>query len=140
MVVADGALKTYYRIFSSQRISKYRSWRTPIITVGGPIAVSHSRVTPFADKYLQAGRELGYKVIEDYVYNDNDDPDGLIYIQLMIRHGVRSNAGVEYLQNTAERENLHIAINSFVTKIAVKDKQAEGVYVVRDGRKSFISA
>ena len=109
-------------------------------SVGGPIAVSHGRVTSLADKYLQAGRELGYKVIEDYVYNDNDDPDGFIYIQLMIRHGVRSNAGVEYLQNTAERENLHIAINSFVTKIAIKDKQAEGVYVVRDGRKSFISA
>ena len=51
---------------------------------------------------------------------------------------MRSNAAVEYLGGTVDRVNLHIAVNSFVTKIEIKDKHARGVYVIRNGRKHFI--
>ena len=58
----------------------------------------------------------------------------------MVRNGIRSGAGWEYLQNTAERDNLHISVRSFVTKVAIINKQARGVRVIRSGRKSFIRA
>ena len=111
------------------KTSKYHS-------TGGPIAVSYGRVTPLADKYMQAGQELGYK-LSDY---NGEDQEGFNYMQYMIRNGVRSNAGWEYLQNTAERDNLHIAIRSFVTKVDIRDKKARGVYVIRNGRKRFVRA
>ena len=45
-----------------------------------------------------------------------------------------------YLQNTADCENLHIDINSFETKIYIKENEARGVYVIRDGKKALIHA
>ena len=111
------------------KASKYHS-------TGGPIAVGEGRATPLADLYMQAGRELGYKITD---YN-GEEQEGFNYIQLTNRNGVRSNAAVEYLQHTADRDNLHIGINSFVTKIYIEDKEARGVYVIRDGRKSLIRA
>ena len=109
--------------------SKYHS-------TGGPIAVGGARATPLADLFMQAGRELGYKITD---YN-GEDQEGFNHIQLTNRNGVRSNAGVEYLQHTADRENLHIGINTFVTKIFIANKEARGVYMIRDGRKSLIRA
>ena len=111
------------------KASKYHS-------TGGPIAVSGGGATPLADLYMQAGKELGYKITD---YN-GEDQEGFSRIQLMNRNGIRSNAGIEYLQHTADRENLHIGINSFVTKIHIENKRAIGVYVIRDGRKSLIRA
>ena len=42
------------------------------------------------------------------------------------------------LQNIGDRINLHIAVESFVTKIEVEDQKAIGVYVIRNLRKYFI--
>ena len=53
---------------------------------------------------------------------------------------MRSNAVVEYLGGTTNRNNLHIAVHSFVTKVDIKDKHVRGVYVIRSGRKYFIRA
>ena len=103
---------------------------------GGPVAVSGGRATPLADLYMQAGQELGYKVTD---YN-GEDQEGFNYIQVTTRNGLRSNAGINYLENTADRKNIHIATNSFVTKVDIKDKEARGVYVIRRGRKYYIRA
>ena len=111
------------------KASKYHS-------TGGPIAVGGGRVTALADLYIQAGRELGYKITD---YN-GEDQEGFNYIQVTTRNGARSNAGVEYLQHTATRANLHIAINSRVTKVHIQNKEAKGVYVIRNGRKTLILA
>ena len=122
-------LKSEDILIDELKTSKYHS-------TGGPIAVGSGRVTPLADKYMQAGQELGYRITD---YN-GEDQEGFNHIQLMVRNGVRSNAGWEYLQNTADRDNLHIGIRSFVTKIDIKDKKARGVYLIRNGRKQYIRA
>ena len=103
---------------------------------GGPIAVSGGGATPLTDLFMQAGEELGYKITD---YN-GEDQEGFSRMQLTIRNGIRSNVGVEYLQHTADRDNLHIGINSIVTKIQIENKSATGVYVIREGRKSLINA
>ena len=109
--------------------SKYHS-------TGGPVAVSHGRVTPLAEMYMQAGQELGYK-LNDY---NGKDQEGFSYTQLLVRNGVRSNVGVEYLENTGNRNNLHIAIRSYVTNIEIQNQAATGVFFIRNGRKHFIKA
>ena len=103
---------------------------------GGPIPVNSGRATPLADLYMQAGKEMGYKITD---YN-GEDQEGFNYIQLNTKNGVRSSSAQELLANTADRENLDIAVNSFVTKIEILDKKATGVFVIRNGRKYFIEA
>ena len=109
--------------------SKYHS-------TGGPIAVSESRATPLADLYLKAGEELGYKV-SDY---NGEKQEGFSRMQINVRKGVRSSSGAEYLARAAGRNNLHVALRSYVTKIEIENKKAAGVYVIRNGRKLLIKA
>ena len=109
--------------------SKYHS-------TGGPLAVSGGRVTPLSDAYMKAGEELGWQ-ISDY---NGADQEGFSRIQVTVRKGMRSSTGVEFLSNTADRDNLHIALRSHVSKIEITNKKATGVYVIRDGRKLFIKA
>ena len=105
-------------------------------STGGPLAVSEGKVTPLAGAYMKAAKELGWRICD---YNGKDQ-EGFSSMQLTVRKGVRSSTGLEYLGNTADRENLHIAVRSHVTKIEIKNKIANGVYFVREGRKYFTKA
>ena len=109
--------------------SKYHS-------AGGPLAVSEGKTTPLADVYMKAAKELGWR-IDDY---NGQDQEGFSIMQHTVRKGVRSSTSLEYLGNTANRENLHIVVKSHVTKVEIKNKRAVGVYVVRENRKHFIKA
>ena len=103
---------------------------------GGPLAVSSSRQTPLAGLYMQAGKEAGYNITD---YN-GEDQEGFNNIQLNTRNGIRSSTGLEYLEQTASRNNLHIAVRSFVTKIEIKNNKAIGVFLIRNARKYYIKA
>ena len=105
-------------------------------STGGPLAVSTGKVTPLADLYMKASNEAGYNITD---YN-GENQEGFSYIQRTIRNGVRSSTSVEYLKNTADRTNLHIAVNSMVTKIVIEKKSATGVFVIRNHKKYFIKA
>lgn len=105
-------------------------------STGGPLAVSSGLGTPLADLYMKAGKEMGYEITD---YN-GEDQEGFNFIQSNTRNGVRSSSALELLENTAERKNLHIAVESFVSKIEIVNKAATGVFVIRDGRKHFIKA
>ena len=109
--------------------SKYHS-------TGGPLAVSGTKVTPLSDLYLKAGEEMGWKV-NDY---NGADQEGISRVQGTVRKGVRSSTGVEYLGNTADRNNLHIVLRSHVSKVDIKKRRATGVYFIRDGRKYYVKA
>ena len=127
-------VKPYFLKFEDIKVDELKS--SEFHGSGGPIAVTTGSLTPLADLYLQAGKELGYDITD---YNGNDQ-DGFYKTQLMIRNGIRSNVWVEYLKNNLERENLDIATGSFATQIEIVDKRAVGVYYVRNGRKYFIKA
>ena len=103
---------------------------------GGYLGVSTGGVTPLADLHLKAGQEIGYDIVD---YNGQTQ-EGFSPMQLTVRNGVRSSTGVEFLGRAKGRKNLHVGIDSFVTKIEIKNKKATGVYVVRNGRKYFIKA
>lgn len=103
-------------------------------TSGGPITVSESKVTPLSDLYMKAGKELGYKMSD---YNGKEQ-EGFSRMQTNVRDGVRSSSGAEYLARATGRNNLHIALKSYVTKIKIETMKATGVYVIRNGRKQLI--
>ena len=109
---------------------------SPYHSSGGPLSVESGKATPLAEMYMKAGRELGYNNTD---YN-GEDQEGFNYMQETTRNGVRSSTSVEYLGNTASRNNLHIAVNSFVTKVEIEKSRATGVYIIRKSRKIFIKA
>jgi choline dehydrogenase-like flavoprotein len=103
---------------------------------GGPMAVSESVATSLANLYMKAGQELGYNITD---YNGGEHI-GFNKIQINSRGGTRESSAVAYLGRPRKKENLDISINSFVTKLAITDKTATGVYYVRNNRKYFVQA
>ncbi|KAL4218200.1 hypothetical protein ACF0H5_022936 [Mactra antiquata] len=125
----------YFKKSEDNLISKYE-W-SKYHSRQGRIAVSEGGTTPLTDLYLQAGREMKYEV-EDL---NGEVREGFDRIQTNIRNGVRSSAALEFLGKVAgDRENLHIGVNSFVTKIQITKGRAQGVYVIRNNKKYFIKA
>ncbi|XP_060575318.1 glucose dehydrogenase [FAD, quinone]-like [Ruditapes philippinarum] len=103
---------------------------------GGPMAVSGGSVTPIADIYLEAGKELGYNITD----NNAETQEGFSKAQLNVRKGVRDSSAVAFLGSFEKRQNLDIVINTFVTKVDIKNKKATGVYYIRNGKKEFVKA
>ncbi|XP_053381067.1 glucose dehydrogenase [FAD, quinone]-like [Mercenaria mercenaria] len=103
---------------------------------GGPLAVSHGYLTQLTDVFLRAGLELGYNVTD---YN-GEDQEGFSIVQKMTRNGVRSSTSLEYLGRANGRDNLHISLKSFATKIQITNKCAEGVFYIKDGIKRYVKA
>ena len=102
----------------------------------GPMSVSDGKVTPMAELYLQAGKELGYEV-GDY---NGEEQEGFSAFQQHINDGIRSSTPNSFLVEASRRKNLHISLHSFVSKIEVKNKKAIGVSMVKDYQKRSIRA
>lgn len=103
---------------------------------GGPLAVSDGRVTTLQDYYMRAAKDAGF---QEKDYNEMEG-EGIGKAQLTIRKGTRSSTGLEYLGPAKDRQNLHVAVNSFVTKVKIENKRAVGVYVIRDNKKRLITS
>lgn len=116
-------------LIDSLKTSKYHS-------MGGYLGISTGGVTPIADIYLEAGKEMGYEITD---YN-GEIQQGWSPMQLTIRSGVRSSTSLEFLGRAIGRPNFHVAVNTMVTKIAIENKRAKGVFVIQNGRKLFIEA
>ncbi|XP_060557897.1 glucose dehydrogenase [FAD, quinone]-like [Ruditapes philippinarum] len=103
---------------------------------GGPMAVSGSLVTELSDLYMKAGQELGFNITD---YNGADQ-EGFNRIQISVRNGVREATGLAFLGRIDRRANLDIVLETFVTKVDIKNSSALGVFYVRNGRKSYVAA
>ena len=122
-------LKSEDMTIENLKSSKYHS-------TGGYLAVSGGGVSPNAEKFLKAGTEIGYDIID---YN-GETQEGFCENHLNVRNGVRSSTSLEFLGRARGRPNLHVAVNSFVTKIKIEKNAAKGVYVIRKERKHYIEA
>ena len=68
---------------------------------------------------MKAGNEAGY-IITDY---NDEDQEGLSYIQTNTRNGVRSSISVEYLESSADRTNLHIAVKVWSAELTLRIRE-----------------
>ncbi|XP_052777782.1 oxygen-dependent choline dehydrogenase-like [Mya arenaria] len=102
---------------------------------GGPIAVTYSPPSGLTPLGLKAGSELGYNVTD---YN-GEIPEGFSVVQSTLRNGIRSSTTDEFIAKE-KRQNLDIVTRSFVTKINIQDKKANGVFFIRNGRKQYVKA
>ncbi|XP_011645474.1 glucose dehydrogenase [FAD, quinone]-like [Pogonomyrmex barbatus] len=94
--------------------------------------------TPLRDRFLKAGQELGYDLID---YN-SDKYIGFSTVQANLRYGHRVSASKAFLRPIRDRTNLYLSKLSTVTKIVInpQTKSATGVQFVKDHKMYFASA
>ncbi|GFG37716.1 hypothetical protein Cfor_11790 [Coptotermes formosanus] len=94
--------------------------------------------TPLADAFLEAGKEMGQRVVD---YNGKTQVD-FSYLQATMRNGTRWSASRAFLHPIRHRSNLHVRKRSLVTNILIDrdTKTAYGVEFVRDNKKFVVHA
>ena len=102
---------------------------------GGPINVSYSNATKLPEIFIEAGKELGYKEVD---YNAKEQ-EGFANQQSCISNGARINTFDTMLRPAMTRENLHVTVNTHVTKINFNDNnRAVSVDFIRNGKKETV--
>jgi choline dehydrogenase len=98
----------------------------------GPINVTQLKnFDKLADAYLDANREAGFELVDDY--NDGHY-EGSSYLQYSTTpRGFRCSSAVGYLRPAQGRPNLEIWTNTLVNRILLDGKRAIGVECTRDG-------
>ncbi|XP_069673372.1 glucose dehydrogenase [FAD, quinone]-like isoform X2 [Periplaneta americana] len=108
-------------------------------STGGEVTISYAPYrTPLADAFVQAGAELGYRIID---YN-GETQTGFSYLQSLTRNGTRLSASRAFLHPIKQRTNFHVKKRSLVTKIMIdpRTKTAYGVEFIRGSKKYFVRA
>lgn len=113
--------------------------RTPYHSTGGYLTVQEAPWhTPLAAAFVQAGVEMGY---------ENRDINGELQTGFMIaqgttRRGTRCSTGKAFLRPARLRKNLHVAMDSHVTRVLIDPvtKRAFGVEFSREGKLHVIRA
>ena len=97
----------------------------------GPIGVtSLKNFDPLADGYVQACREAGFSIVEDY--NDGHY-EGAAYLQYSTRRGYRSSSSAGYLRPARGRANLVVWTDTVVTRVLIENRRAVGIECRRAG-------
>ena len=120
----DDVLPYFLKSEDSQlgKDSKYHS-------TGGPLTVSYPSYSTVAAKaFVEAGRELGYRV-GDY---NGESPFGFSLSQMTIRNGKRCSTATAFLRPVMERCNLHIGTGVTVRKVIIEDNKAVGVSYIQE--------
>ncbi|CAH1107823.1 unnamed protein product [Psylliodes chrysocephalus] len=113
--------------------------KTPYHGKDGPLTVQESPWrTPLVVAFLEAGLEMGYPIRDI----NGADQAGFMIAQGTIRRGARCSTAKAFLRPVKLRKNIHVALNSHVTKVLINpaNMRAFGVEFVRNGRKQIVTA
>ncbi len=99
---------------------------------GGPLNVANLRTTnPFQKIYLEAARQAGFPLIDDF---NGADQEGIGIYQVTQKDGERWNAARAYLApHLASRPNLTVITQARARRILFDGKRAGGVEVLQGG-------
>ncbi|OWR55003.1 hypothetical protein KGM_207052 [Danaus plexippus plexippus] len=105
--------------------------KTPYHSTGGYLTISEAPYhTPLVSSFIDAGLEMGY--LNRDINGENQT--GFMVAQGTLRRGSRCSTSKAFLRPAKDRTNLHISINSFVTKVMIdpRTKIAFGVEFVKN--------
>ncbi|MDP3197781.1 choline dehydrogenase [Tabrizicola sp.] len=111
----------------------------------GPLHVSRgTRVNPLFDAFIEAGRQAGYPVTQDY---NGQQQEGFGPFEATIHKGRRWSAANAYLKPAMAGGNVQI-VRGFARKVVMEGKRAVGVeidtragrQVIRAGREVILAA
>ncbi|KAF7271748.1 hypothetical protein GWI33_015426 [Rhynchophorus ferrugineus] len=104
---------------------------SPYHNSGGYLTIDESPYkTSLVDAFLSAGKELGYNIVDV----NGKYQTGFARAQGTLRRGSRCSTGKGFLLPAKDRPNLHIAMNSRVTKLSIDpiSKRCYGVEFIRN--------
>lgn len=99
----------------------------------GPLRVSHLRTdNPFQQHYLDAAREVGYPINEDF---NGPRQEGIGIYQVTQDNGERWSSFRAYLQpHMGQRGNLRVETAARTQRVLFEGKRAVGVEYIQNGR------
>ena len=112
----------------------------------GPMHVRRgSRRNPLYQAFVEAGRQAGYPVTEDY---NGRQQEGFGAMEMTVHHGVRWSAANAFLRPALKRPNLTLVTQAYARRILLEGKRAVGVeydvagelHVARARREVVIAA
>ncbi len=104
----------------------------------GPIHVTRKgRANPLYNAFIEAGREAGYPVTQDY---NGSQQEGFGIFEQTIWKGRRWSAATAYLYPALKRANLRLETGALACRIVLEGKRATGVEYVHHGRKKIAKA
>jgi len=98
----------------------------------GPMHVRRGRrLNPLYQAFIEAGREAGYPVTQDY---NGRQQEGFGPMEMTIHNGFRWSAANAYLRPAFKRANLRLMTGTYVRRIMLEGKRAVGVEFEQGGR------
>ncbi|XP_060533708.1 uncharacterized protein LOC132706396 [Cylas formicarius] len=113
--------------------------KTPYHGKGGLLTIQESPWrSPLVVAFVQAGMELGYPNRDI----NGAEQAGFMIAQGTIRRGKRCSTAKAFLRPVKLRKNIHVALNSHVTRILINpsNMRAFGVEFARNGKKQVVLA
>lgn len=106
---------------------------------GGPLNVSHLRTDhPVHQRYLEAARQVGYPVIDDF---NGANQEGIGIYQVTQKDGERWSAARAYIYpHLGTRPNLKVELQAQVRRILFEGKRAVGVEIEQAGITRILRA
>ncbi|KAK7500392.1 hypothetical protein BaRGS_00008299 [Batillaria attramentaria] len=129
--VLGGSSSTNYMVWTRGHPHDYDHWAEQ-----GCEGWSFKDVLPYFIKSEDGAREMGLELMD----SNADGKDGVALVHNTIHKGERYSAARAYLHPVLHRKNLHVAANSFVTKVVFEGKRAMGVEMIRNNRKQVVKA
>ena len=122
----------YFRRMESSHgaSSDYRGTSGPLHVTRGP------RTNPLFDAFIEAGRQAGYPVTQDY---NGAAQEGFGPMEATIWKGRRWSAANAYLRPAMARGNVSV-VRGLARRVVIADGRATGVEVARKGGVEVISA
>lgn len=109
------------------------SWRGD----DGPLHVTRGpRDNPLHNAFVEAGREAGYPVTDDY---NGHQQEGFGPMEMTVWKGRRWSAANAYLKPALKRDNCNL-IRGFVRRVIITDGRATGVEIERGGKIEIVQA
>lgn len=104
----------------------------------GPLNVADLRSdNPFQQIYLEAGKQAGFKITNDF---NGADQEGVGIYQVTQKNGERWSAARAYLFPHLQRRNLTVHTKAMVQRIVFEGKRAVGVEVNLNGQRTILRA
>jgi choline dehydrogenase len=106
---------------------------------GGPLGIcnGNNMKNPLYRVFIEAGREAGYGVTEDY---NGYRQEGFGRMDMTVRKGVRCSTANAYLKPALGRANLSLQTRALTTRIVMDGKRAVGVEYQHQGRLGRVKA
>ncbi|CAH1406833.1 unnamed protein product [Nezara viridula] len=130
-------LLPYFRKIENMSIPEFAA--SPYHSTTGPVHIQYPFSTEIGRRFLIAGQQLGYDIID---YNDPNTQVGFARTQATINGVKRHSAASAYLLPVKSRPNLHVVKNAFATKILtnLETRRVYGVEFIKDDKHRTVLA